>query len=283
VFQLGLDLGKHSDPTAMCILETVVNKPKKDEQEGLDPTRAPIGQVAGHHYHAGKGAVVRATPRTLTEYKRSTVEHRLRWLKRYDLGTQYRDIVKDVCATMRLPNLRNEHQELVVDATGVGVAVLEMFDDEWIFRRGKAERRRVPLVPITITPNGAATPFGNGWHVSKRDLVFALQVVMQNRELSIAGGIPETEAFVRELFNFKVKIEETKANDTWEAREGKHDDLVLSVAMAVWRARKGLGLDRPALPKGKGRRFAAIPEKQLDDTAERWLRGDVGASRGRRR
>ena len=42
------------------------------------------------------------------------------------------------------------------------------------------------------------------------------------------------DTLIQELSNFKVKIT-TKGNDTYEAwREGQHDDLVLSVALACW-------------------------------------------------
>jgi hypothetical protein len=270
VLHIGLDLGKHADPTALCILETVVNKPKKKDQEGLDPLRAPLGQSVG-------------PPKVTTIRPRTLIEHRLRWMRRFDLGSAYKAIVADTCAMMRKPNMANEKMELVVDATGVGVAVVEMFEDEHIYRRGTIVPTHVPLIPITITPGGVASPDGRGgWHVSKKDLVFGLQVVMQNQELAIAAGIPETEAFVTEVMNFKVKIQEAKATDTWEAREGKHDDLVLSVAMAVWRARRNLGITRPPMPKGPGRRFAAVQYKDRDDTPEKWLRGDAKRSRSRR-
>ena len=49
-----------------------------------------------------------------------------------------------------------------------------------------------------------------------------------------------------ELANFRVKINLRTAHDSYEAgpswREGEHDDLVLSLAMALWFAERGPGL-----------------------------------------
>jgi len=52
--------------------------------------------------------------------------------------------------------------------------------------------------------------------------------------IKIAKGLRYVDTLVQELGNFKVKI--TKhGNDAYEAwREGQHDDLVLSVALACW-------------------------------------------------
>jgi hypothetical protein len=72
--------------------------------------------------------------------------------------------------------------------------------------------------------------------VPKRDLVSVIQVGLQNKILKIASQLPDAETLIRELQNFTVKITDA-ANDTYGAwREGTHDDLVLAVALAVWKA-----------------------------------------------
>jgi hypothetical protein len=71
--------------------------------------------------------------------------------------------------------------------------------------------------------------------VPKRDLVSAPLVLMQNGQLKIAEGLSLRETLVKELLNFRVKINISTAHDSYEAwREGDHDDLVLSVALACW-------------------------------------------------
>ena len=47
------------------------------------------------------------------------------------------------------------------------------------------------------------------------------------------------QVFREELINFRVKINLKTAHDSYEAwREGEHDDLVLSVALAAWFAER---------------------------------------------
>lgn len=71
--------------------------------------------------------------------------------------------------------------------------------------------------------------------VPKRDLVSAALVLMQNERLKIAEALELRETLVRELLAFRVKINVATAHDSYEAwREGDHDDLVLSVALACW-------------------------------------------------
>ncbi len=69
----------------------------------------------------------------------------------------------------------------------------------------------------------------------KRDLISATLVLLQNGQLKIADALPLKDTLVKELLNFRVKINISTAHDTYEAwREGDHDDLVLSVALACW-------------------------------------------------
>ena len=69
----------------------------------------------------------------------------------------------------------------------------------------------------------------------KRDLASAPLVLMQNKQLKIAEGLALKDVLVMELRNFRVKINIATAHDSYEAwREGDHDDLVLSVALACW-------------------------------------------------
>jgi len=55
-------------------------------------------------------------------------EHRLRFLERAEKGTSYPDIIKTT--RMRLSNPDIAGAELIVDATGVGIAVLQQMRHE---------------------------------------------------------------------------------------------------------------------------------------------------------
>jgi len=77
--------------------------------------------------------------------------------------------------------------------------------------------------------------------VSKRDIVFSLLRGFQSGRLKISGKLALAHTFQDELLNFKVKISDD-GNDTCGAwREGVHDDLVRSVAIACWFAEHKYG------------------------------------------
>ncbi|MFH1999617.1 MAG: hypothetical protein ABIK28_08050 [Planctomycetota bacterium] len=117
---------------------------------------------------------------------------------------------------------------LIVDATGVGAPVIDYFKKAGIYPKA-----------IKIHGGEKSTSQGNEYHVPKRDLVAALQVDFQAGHLKIAdsshpGERKLLEKFEQELMNFKMKISQS-GHDSYESmREGIHDDLVVSVAMASW-------------------------------------------------
>ena len=160
-------------------------------------------------------------------YSLPRVQYHVRHLQRFKLGTSYPAIVDAVKSMYDRPPLRGQ-SALVVDATGVGRPVVDLF-------------RKAGLRPVAITiTGGQAVSVGyGGYRVPKRDLVVNLAVMLQTGRLKIAGQLPEAQTLVNELLNFKVKINPKTAHDSYEAwREGIHDDLVLAVAMAVWYAER---------------------------------------------
>jgi hypothetical protein len=150
-------------------------------------------------------------------------------LYRWKLRTPYTAIVAEVAEMINgLDAGRTQNKPvLAIDATGVGAPVVDLF---------KRERINAKLVPIQII-GGANVSEENGMtRVPKRDLVSVVQVGLQNRRLKIAEELELAETLSRELQNFQVKITDS-ANDVYGAwREGTHDDLVLAVALAVWKA-----------------------------------------------
>jgi hypothetical protein len=129
---------------------------------------------------------------------------------------------------------RSGELALVVDATGVGLPVTDMLWD----RLGKElEGTSTTVTPcnVTITGGDSVTRGAGGLRVPKRDLISTPLVLMQNGQLKIAEGLALKDTLVKELLNFRVKINISTAHDSYEAwREGDHDDLVLSVVLACW-------------------------------------------------
>jgi hypothetical protein len=130
---------------------------------------------------------------------------------------------------------------LVVDATGVGAAVVDLF------RRADLPGR---MIAVTITGGDAVTRDGNTARVPKRDLASSVQVALQSGRLRIAQGLTLAPVLQSELLNFRVKISLT-GHDSYGAgsdwRDNAHDDLVLAVALALHHGEHGPQGDWAAL------------------------------------
>ncbi len=157
-------------------------------------------------------------------------------IKRWQLGTSYQSIADWLAKFLKNPEpARNGEPPaiLVVDETGVGMAVVEMI------RRALVEAN-VPggLVTVTITGGSAVTQVADvpgKWRVAKKELASVLVQLFQGKRLQVAS-VPERETLLREAQAFSVKITDV-GNETFAAmREGDHDDTVLALALACWAA-----------------------------------------------
>jgi hypothetical protein len=185
VFILSVDLGQANDFTAISITE----------------------RITAHHSDAGDAGYL------------------LRYLHRPALGTSYPVIVGQVLSLLDRPPLSRHEVPLVVDRTGVGAAVVDMFTAAGVRPRA-----------ITIHGGDGVTETDRfNLRVPKRDLAGTLVALFQTGRLLIAAGLELAPVLATELLNFKVKVNVATGHDTYEAwRESVHDDLVLSVAMACW-------------------------------------------------
>ncbi len=200
---IGLDLGQAQDFSALAIIESVrivTTSKKAGEEVDCDNTKNVLTELNCIH------------------------------LQRWQLRTSYPSIVADTVqlinglAPDRIPDRK---PVLCVDATGVGAPVVDLF---------RRERINAELVPIQIVAGANVSEESGTFRVPKRDLVSVVQVGLQNRMLKIAESLDLAETLSRELQNFTVKITDS-ANDVYGAwREGTHDDILLAVALAVWKA-----------------------------------------------
>src|SRR6516165_6017649 len=69
--------------------------------------------------------------------------------------------------------------------------------------------------------------------VPKATLVSMLVARMHAGELFVHETLKDWPVLRRELLNFRPEITRTGV-ETWNARSGEHDDLVLSLSMAIW-------------------------------------------------
>ena len=189
--------------------------------------------------------------RTIIDEVIQPPEYKIRTLGRVTLGTPYPEIVQMAIRMKdRVTNRKMSPLTWVLDATGVGRPVVDMFRDEGVnpiaitihggdkFSYGVIEGRK------NSEGNAAKVLGGNSvntmeWHVPKRDLVAALIVAFQNQQLKIPKSLKMGNLLINELVNFRMKIDPKTAHDSYEAwRENVHDDLVLTVAMAVYVSQK---------------------------------------------
>lgn len=147
-----------------------------------------------------------------------------RHLQRFKLGTSYPQIVETVREMCLREPLLSSKPRLAIDQTGVGAAVVDIF---------KQAEINADLKPVLIHGGDHAIDEGGVWRVPKRELVGVTQVALQTGALKIASELAEVEILRTELQNFQVSISQT-GFDSYEARTGKHDDLVLSLAIALW-------------------------------------------------
>jgi Terminase RNaseH-like domain len=202
MFVLGLDLGQKQDFTAVAVVE---KKERPDDKPMLY----------------------------------------LRHLERYALGTPYGEQMDRVASLVeqikrQINHIRPRQPELVVDATGVGVGVVEMLKDRGLKYRA-----------VSITGGVFESMSGGTYHVPKRNLVSRAVAPFEGKRLKIARGMRLVPELVKELENFKVKVNIRTAHDSYEAwRESDHDDLVLALALACWWAEKRPALRVMAKPAG---------------------------------
>ena len=170
----------------------------------------------------------------------------IRQLIRFPLGTPYLLMVKRVAQIAK--KLRGNRVTLAVDATGAGNPVVEMLQDAGL--DGFAE--------ISITGGRLVHVDGSKYSVPKRNLVVALQVLLQAGRLLIPANMPHAAALEYELRTFTRKLSK-RGHDRYEhARASEKDDLMLATALAAWNAQHG----RPL--------FLKHVQQQIEDI-KKWL------------
>jgi hypothetical protein len=132
----------------------------------------------------------------------------LRHLERYPLRTPYTDVVEGVAALMRSETLnRDEYDssrdrvakprvELLVDKTGVGVAVTDLL-----------KTRGLKFTAVTIHGGEKVIRSKGAYNVPKLDLVAALEVPFNTETLKVAEGLELWGTLREELQNFRRKVQ----------------------------------------------------------------------------
>ena len=201
---VGLDLGQVSDHTALVALRREqeileLPKPKVVSRQEMDAE-----PVSGQKDRERLGE--RSEP---SRYYCNVAE-------RFELGTPYTTLVERVAKLF--VDQRFAGQTLVVDGTGVGRAVVDLF------RKAKINCR---LMPVTITSGAVLAALGytriddfGYWHVPKKELVSSVQVLLGTGRMKIAPSLKYASALIQELKNFSYKISSATAHVSLECLIG---------------------------------------------------------------
>ncbi len=151
----------------------------------------------------------------------------VRHLERLPLRTTYPDVARRIDALLiNLTNLiypTTPELIVLVDVTGIGRATFDMIQE--------VLPKKVRCIAVTLTAGMTAERKGREWHVPKADFIATLNRYMAERRLEIVAS-DEARAFQRELRTF-VGTKTGAATVETGARSGAHDDLVISVGLAL--------------------------------------------------
>jgi hypothetical protein len=133
--------------------------------------------------------------------------------------------VSQVVDFMGDPRLVLNRAVLVVEATGVGIGVIQDLRAKGVMARG-----------VWLTAGSAETDNAAGLiNLPKVDLVTSLVRVFQNGRIKVAKKLEYAQAFKDEIGAFTRKVNRSTASMSFEAASEKvHDDLVNAVGVAIW-------------------------------------------------
>ncbi len=195
-YVLGVDLGQSQDPTALAVLHhTLTPTEEWDVNERLRTTR-PVVEERFDVVHA----------------------------ERLPLGTLYPAVIEHVIDVLSRKPLR-ERCHFCLDESGVGRAVADQFDDAGL-----------NPVRVCITAGSDAQKMDGHprrFSVPKTILISAVDARVHTGELRVAAELSEASAIAEELKEFRRNVT-AAGRATYQARTGKHDDLVLAIAIALW-------------------------------------------------
>lgn len=152
----------------------------------------------------------------------------LRYAERVALGTPYPEVVERIRYLATHQSVRGRCV-VAVDATGLGEPVVDML---------RSSGLGCEVSAVNITGGERETRSGIVWNVPKSDLMAGVQVLIEKRELKIAGKLEEADALVRELADVRMTPGNAGRVRIGADRAGEHDDLVMALALACWRAKR---------------------------------------------
>jgi hypothetical protein len=207
---LSADLGQSNDSTAICALEHVT---------GVVDFRSA--------YERHCNIEVSGLSQTPAE------RYNVRFMQRLSLGTSYPDVGLYLKELLSRPPLTGDGDgvrpaKLVIDETAIGRVACDYF-----------EASGLNPVRVCITASNETTCEGyrhghpNRFHVGKKLLITNVETLLHYDELHFSLKLADAPALREELQDFQRSLS-AAGRMTFQARNGKHDDMVLAVALACW-------------------------------------------------
>lgn len=157
--------------------------------------------------------------------------YEVRTIERPRLRTKYPKIIA------RVKEIRDYIKEqtgkmpvIMLDVTGVGRG---LFDE---FTRCGVITTAVTIVAgedFSIVPDS----FEHEIHVGKKALIGRLNVLLEGKRIGYDKGSKMGKKLKDELHRFLIRVNKN-ATAIFEAQSGFHDDLVIALALAVWRGKE---------------------------------------------
>lgn len=220
-FIVSIDLGQSIDPTAVSVLEVATRANVNAAFWAATPEQQKTMWEPPREWYSTAGSA------WTLKYPTTPARIDVRHLERLPLRVPYPEQIQYIASLLRRPPLAGARPDILFDQTGVGRPVVDL-----------ARRGGLRPIGITITAGNAESHEGDDYRVAKLLLVSRLQAVFHSGELRIAKTLPEARTLVSELQDFRGIFTDT-GYARFGAREGAHDDLVLSVAQGVWWAYRG--------------------------------------------
>jgi hypothetical protein len=150
------------------------------------------------------------------------VNYALVELQRAPLNVPYPKIV-DGISKLTHNYLALHNYTFLVDYTGVGRPVVDMLREQ-----------QINVIAINTT-GGIFSNWKSGIEVSvpKKDIVTSLKATLESNRLQIIDSLTNYSLIIQEFVNFTEKKNEF-ANLQFEAKYGYHDDIVMSIGLAIW-------------------------------------------------
>lgn len=154
----------------------------------------------------------------------------VQYLERVPLGTPYTLIADRIRRLVQDPQLAGR-VAVAIDATGVGAPVVDLL---------RAARLGCDVTAVSITGGDRESHSGRTHNVPKRDLIAGVQLLLEHGQLRIARRLPAAFQLVKELVDVRATPTANPARPRLGADGGgEHDDLVIAVSLACWRATRG--------------------------------------------